>query len=107
MTPGVVAALDRPPLDDGEVKPGGSTAPHALYNIGNSRSEHLQRVIELLERGSNKKARIKALPMQPGDVQDTFADISAIAREHGYQPKTTIDEGVPQFVDWYRKYHDL
>ena len=103
---GIIACLDNPPADNGEVKAGGSRTPHALYNIGNSRSEELTRVIELLERGSNKKARIKALPMQPGDVRDTFADISAIERDHGYKPTTTIDEGVPKFVDWYRAYHN-
>ncbi|MFL6733830.1 MAG: GDP-mannose 4,6-dehydratase [Sphingomicrobium sp.] len=104
---GVIACLDNPPADNGEAKAGGSNTPHALYNIGNSRSEHLMRVIELLERQSNKEAKIKALPMQPGDVQDTFADISAIERDHGYTPKTTIDEGVPRFVDWFRQYHEL
>jgi UDP-glucuronate 4-epimerase len=102
---GVVSCLDGPPADDGTVKAGGSNAPHAIYNIGNSRSEDLMRVVELLERATGRKALIDPQPMQPGDVKETFADISAIERDHGFQPSTTIDEGVPRFVDWYREYH--
>jgi UDP-glucuronate 4-epimerase len=104
---GVIACLDAPPADDGTPKAGGSTAPHALYNIGNHRSEDLMRVVELLEQAVGKKALISPEPMQPGDVRETFADISAIERDHGFKPTTTIDEGVPRFVEWYREYHRL
>jgi len=104
---GVIACLDGPPGDDGSSKAGGSTAPHALYNIGNSRSEDLMRVVELLEQETGRKALIDPRPMQPGDVKDTFADISAIERDHGFKPATTIDEGVPRFVAWYRDYHGV
>jgi UDP-glucuronate 4-epimerase len=104
---GVIACLDGPPADDGEVKAGGSTAPHALYNIGNHRSEDLMKVVELLEQATGKKALLDPQPMQAGDVKETFADISAIERDHGFHPRTTIDEGVPQFVDWYRAYHKV
>jgi UDP-glucuronate 4-epimerase len=104
---GVVACLDGPPLDDGALKAGGSTAPHAIYNIGNSRSEDLMRLIELLEQATGRKALLDPRPMQPGDVKDTFADISAIERDHGFSPSTTIDEGVPKFVRWYRDYHGI
>ena len=104
---GVVACLDRPPDDDGESKAGGSSEPHAIYNIGNNRSEDLMRVVELLEQATGRKALIDPKPMQPGDVPDTFADISAIERDHGFRPTTRIDEGVPRFVDWYRGYHRL
>lgn len=104
---GVVACLDGPPADNGEVKAGGSTSPHALYNIGNSRSEDLMRVIELLERETGRKALLDPKPMQPGDVKETFADISAIERDHGFKPMTSIDEGVPRFVAWYRDYHGI
>ena len=96
-----------PPVDDGEMKAGGSTSPHALYNIGNSRSEDLMRVVELLERETGKKALLDPKPMQIGDVQETFADISAIERDHGFSPATTIDKGVPRFVEWYRRYHGI
>jgi UDP-glucuronate 4-epimerase len=102
---GVVACLDSPPLDDGSVKAGGSIAPHALYNIGNSRSEDLMRVVQLLEEATGKQALLDPQPMQPGDVRDTFADISAIERDLGFSPATTIDDGVPRFVSWYREYH--
>ena len=102
---GVIACLDSPPTDDGSSKAGGSNAPHAIYNIGNNRSEDLMRVVELLEQATGRKALIDPRPMQPGDVKETFADISAIERDHGFAPTTTIDDGVPRFVDWYREYH--
>jgi UDP-glucuronate 4-epimerase len=102
---GVVACLDNPPADDGTEKAGGSTKPHALYNIGNHRCEPLMKVIGLLEQECGRKAEMDMLPMQPGDVQRTYADIDAIQRDLGYQPSTTIDVGVPAFVRWYREYH--
>jgi UDP-glucuronate 4-epimerase len=104
---GVISCLDNPPADDGEMKAGGSTSPHALYNIGNHRSEDLMRVVELLERETGRKALLDPQPMQIGDVKETFADISAIERDHGFEPATSIDEGVPRFVAWYRNYHGL
>ncbi|MBX7528288.1 SDR family NAD(P)-dependent oxidoreductase [Qipengyuania vesicularis] len=104
---GVVACLDSPPADDGAEKAGGSVKPHALYNIGNHRSEKLTRVIELIEQACGKKAEVELLPMQPGDVEKTYADIDAIQRDIGYQPTTSIENGVPQFVDWYRAYHGI
>lgn len=103
---GIVACLDGPPQDNGAEKAGGSTATHAVYNIGNSRSEELMRVVELLEEATGRKALRDDKGMQMGDVKDTFADVSAIARDHGYAPTTTIDVGVPRFVDWYRTYHN-
>jgi UDP-glucuronate 4-epimerase len=102
---GIVACLDGPPKADGLEKAGGSRAPHALYNIGNSRSEDLMRVVALLEAETGRTATRDDRGMQPGDVADTFADISAIERDHGYSPTTTIDEGVPRFVKWYRDFH--
>ncbi|HEX6740898.1 MAG TPA: GDP-mannose 4,6-dehydratase [Sphingomicrobium sp.] len=104
---GVVACLDAPPIDDGSTKAGGSASPHAVYNIGNHRSEDLMRVVELLEQATGVKALLSPEPMQPGDVKETFADISAIERDHGFQPTVTIDQGVPLFVQWYREYHRL
>jgi UDP-glucuronate 4-epimerase len=103
---GVVACLDNPPADDGAEKAGGSTKPHALYNIGNHRCEPLMKVIGILEDECGRKAEMEMLPMQAGDVQRTYADIDAIQRDLGYQPSTTIDVGVPAFVRWYREYHD-
>ena len=104
---GVIACLDGPPADDGEVKAGGSTSPHALYNIGNSRSEDLMRVVELLEQETGRKAIPDPQPMQIADIKESFADISAIQRDHGFEPSTSIDEGVPRFIAWYRDYHGL
>jgi UDP-glucuronate 4-epimerase len=104
---GVVACLDGPPADNGEVKAGGSISPHAIYNIGNHRSEDLMRVVELLESETGRKALADPMPMQIGDVRETFADISAIERDHGFEPRTSIDEGVPRFVAWYKDFHGI
>ena len=104
---GVLGCLDRPPADDGQEKPGGSVKPHALYNIGNNRSEYLMRLIAVLEEACGRKAELNMLPMQPGDVPRTFADITALARDIGYVPSTPIEEGVPRFVEWFRGYTGL
>ena len=104
---GIVACLDGPPADDGQEKAGGSRSPHAIYNIGNHRSEELMRMIRLLEDATGRTAVLESAPLQAGDVKDTFADISAIERDHGFEPKTSIDEGIPRFVDWYRQYHHI
>ena len=104
---GIVACLDGPPADDGALKAGGSTSPHAIYNIGNHRSEDLMRMINLLEAATGREARLDMRPMQPGDVKDTYADISAIERDHGFAPTTSIDDGIPRFVDWYKDYHGI
>jgi len=104
---GVIACLDGPPADDGALKAGGSISPHAIYNIGNHRSEDLMRMIRLLEQATGREAKLDMRPMQPGDVKDTYADISAIERDHGYAPTTSIDEGIPRFVDWYKDYHGI
>ncbi len=104
---GVIAVHDNPPPDNGAEKAGGSVAPHRLYNIGNNRSEPLGRVIELLETATGRQAVRNNLPIQPGDVIRTAADIEAIAGDLGYRPTTTIDVGVPRFVHWYRQYHGV
>ncbi|MGB7404874.1 MAG: NAD-dependent epimerase/dehydratase family protein, partial [Pacificimonas sp.] len=102
---GVVACIDNPTPDDGQAKAGGSISPHRLYNIGNHRSEELSHMIELIEDAVGKKATRNLLPMQPGDVRATYADIDAIQSDLGYAPTTTINEGVPKFVDWWMRYH--
>ena len=104
---GVVACLDSAPANDGTEKAGGSVKPHALYNIGNSQCEPLMKVVGLLEAACGRKAAIEYLPMQPGDVPKTYADISAISRDLGYAPTTDIEVGVPAFVAWYRNYHGV
>jgi UDP-glucuronate 4-epimerase len=104
---GIVAALDNPPPDDGEEKAGGSRGPHRLYNIGNNRSEELTRMIALIEQACGREAIKTLAPMQAGDVRDTYADISAIQRDLGFNPATSIDVGIPRFVSWYKAYHGL
>lgn len=101
---GVVACLDNPPPDDGAPKAGGSLAPHRVYNIGNNRSEELTRLIDIVEAACGKPAIRELRPMQPGDVKDTYADISAIQQDLGFAPRTSLDAGVPRFVDWFRAY---
>jgi UDP-glucuronate 4-epimerase len=104
---GVLACLDAPPADDGALKAGGSMSPHAIYNIGNNRSEDLLRMISVLEQATGREAKLDFAPMQPGDVKDTYADISAIERDHGFVPTTGIDDGIPLFVDWFKDYHGI
>ena len=101
---GIVAALDRPPADDGTLKPGGSTAPHAVYNLGNSRSEELTRFVDVLEAACGRRAVRELAPMQPGDVVETFADVGAAARDLGFAPRTTLEAGLPRFVAWFKAY---
>jgi UDP-glucuronate 4-epimerase len=104
---GVLAAHDNPPPDDGCVKPGGSIAPHRIYNIGNNKPERLIDFIAAIEAACGKKAICDYEPMQPGDVAETYADIDAIRRDLGYAPATSIDVGIPAFVEWYRGYQGL
>ena len=104
---GVVTTLDRPPGDDGAVKAGGSVAPHALYNIGNNQPEELGTLIALIEAACGRSAIRDLQPMQPGDVPATYADLSAIARDLGFAPTTSLAEGVPRFVAWFRDYRGL
>ena len=101
---GVLSALDRPPADDGAVHPGGSLAPHALYNLGNDRPTALRNMLALVEAACGRTAVVELLPMQPGDVVATWADIAASTRDLGFQPAVSLAEGVPRFVDWYRGY---
>ncbi len=101
---GLLSCLDSPPHDDGTTQPGGSKAPHRIYNIGNNQAEELMWVVELIELACGKSARTEYLPLQPGDVQETFADIEPIQKDFGFRPLTRIDDGIPSFVEWYRRY---
>ena len=104
---GITACIGNPPPDDGELKAGGSVAPHRIYNIGNNRSEELTRMISLIEDACGREAIKQMAPLQPGDVPETYADISAISGDLGYAPTTPIDVGIPNFIAWYRDYHGL
>ncbi|MBL6927573.1 MAG: GDP-mannose 4,6-dehydratase [Rhodospirillales bacterium] len=96
---GVVSCMDHPP-SEGE-------ASARVYNIGNSSSESLMDYIGEIERALGMKAEIEFLPMQPGDVAETYADIEAATRDFGFVPKTPISEGVPKFISWYREHYGV
>ncbi len=98
---GVLAALERPPEAAGE------TPPHRLYNLGNNRTEDLMRFIAVLEKACEREARKEFAGMQPGDVRETYADIAPARHDLGFDPKTTIDEGLPRFVAWFREYYGV
>ena len=99
---GVIAALDRPPADDGAAKPGGSHAPHAVYNLGNDRPEALIDFVGLIGKACGIEPVLDLQPMQPGDVTATWADVAPARRHLGYDPATPLAAGIPRFVDWYR-----
>jgi UDP-glucuronate 4-epimerase len=109
---GVIRTLDHPaqpdPTYNAELpNPGTSSAPYRVYNIGTDQPVQLLRFIELLEQNLGRTVEKRLLPMQPGDVPDTWADVSALRRDVGYAPSTSIEEGVKRFVAWYREYHHL
>jgi UDP-glucuronate 4-epimerase len=93
--------------DSDEPDPGTSRAPYRLYNIGNQQPIELMRYIEVIEECVGKKAEKNLLPMQPGDVPDTYADAEDLARDVGYKPNTPIETGVRNFVDWYIDYYQV
>jgi UDP-glucuronate 4-epimerase len=88
-----------------ELDPASSTAPWRIYNIGNNRTVEISRVVELLEQEFGREAKIELLPMQPGDVPETCADIDDLMRDVGFRPATPIEVGVHNFAAWYREYH--
>ena len=107
---GVVAALDRvaaanPQWDGDEPDPATSRAPYRLYNIGNNRPVELMHYIEVLEQCLGRKADKNLLPLQAGDVPDTWADAEDLVRDVGYRPATPVEEGVARFVAWYLDYY--
>jgi len=109
---GVVRALDRvatPNADwrSNEPDPGTSTAPYRLYNIGNQRPVELMHYIEVLEDCLGRKAEKNMLPLQAGDVPDTWADVEDLAADVGYRPQTPVEIGVRRFVDWYLDYYKV
>jgi UDP-glucuronate 4-epimerase len=99
---GVIRALDRPPVDSGT-----GTPPHALYNLGNEKTEKLTGYIATLERALGKKAVMQFEPMQAGDVPRTYADIEASRRDLGFASTTPIGIGIPKFIAWYRDYYGV
>jgi UDP-glucuronate 4-epimerase len=109
---GVVRAMDHvaepnADWDPEQPDPGTSNAPFRLYNIGNSKPVELRRYIEVLEECLGRKAELNLLPMQPGDVPDTWADVQDLADAVGYRPATSVEDGVRQFVDWYVEFYGV
>ncbi|UBB26406.1 NAD-dependent epimerase [Pseudoxanthomonas japonensis] len=107
---GVIRTLDRVPGPDPDYdplapSPATSSAPYRVYNIGNHQPVELLRYIEVLEDCLGRKAERNLLPLQPGDVPDTYADVAALSRDTGYAPSTPIETGVRRFVDWYRDFY--
>ena len=107
---GVVRILDHvarpdPQWSGDEPDPGTSYAPYRIYNIGNHNSVRLTRMIEILEEILGRKAEKNLLPMQPGDVRATCADVDDLVRDVNFAPDTPLEEGVRRFVDWYRDYY--
>jgi UDP-glucuronate 4-epimerase len=103
VVPAVLGVLDAPPAPgDGD-----SAVPHRVYNVGNNRPEALTDYVAILERAIGRKAVIEFAPMQPGDIAETWADIGPIQRDHGFAPTTTIAEGLPRFVAWYRAHYGV
>jgi len=87
--------------------PGTSPAPYRIYNIGNNNPVELMRFIEVLEEALGKKAKKNLLPIQPGDVPATYADVDDLMRDVGFKPSTPIEEGIKRFVEWYKGYYRL
>jgi UDP-glucuronate 4-epimerase len=107
---GVVAATDHLPKPDPEwdsehPNPSTSRAPYRIYNIGNQKPVELLKYIEVLEQCLGKTAQKNLLPLQPGDVPDTWADVEALVKDVGYRPSTPIETGVQRFVEWYLEYY--
>jgi UDP-glucuronate 4-epimerase len=108
----VVRLIDRPPegrtdWDANRPDPATSRAPWIIYNIGNNRPEELTHVVALLEKEFGKPAIKEMLPMQPGDVEATYADVSDLERDIGFRPSTAIEDGIARFAQWYREFHKV
>jgi len=109
---GVIRVLDRPPQPNGnwspeKPDPAASSAPYRIYNIGNNAPIELTYLVEVIEKCVGKKAEKNLLPMQPGDVSATFADIDDLRRDVGFSPSTPIEEGIARFVAWYQEYYGV
>jgi UDP-glucuronate 4-epimerase len=109
---GVVRVMETTPETNPEWSgdnpdPATSRAPWRVYNIGNNQPVELMRYIEVIEDRLGKKAEKNLLPLQPGDVPDTYADVAALTEDVGYKPDTPIEEGVKRFIDWYRDYYKV
>ena len=108
----VLRVLDRPPLPDptwdaAAPDPATSSAPYRIYNVGNHRPVQLVDFVRAIEEATGRTAEIRALPLQAGDVVDTYADIDSLVRDTGFEPRTSIRDGVGRFVAWYRDFYGV
>lgn len=103
---GVIRILEKPPVRR-RSKDGPAAAPYRIFNIGNHRPVEVKKLIQMLESKIGKKALVKPLPMQPGDVPVTYADVDKLKNAVGFSPHTTLEDGVDRFVAWYREYYKL
>ncbi|MGW8315363.1 MAG: NAD-dependent epimerase [Bacteroidales bacterium] len=109
---GIREMIDRPPAPSREWDPGcpdpsGSSAPYRIHNIGNSSPVKLMQFIEALESELGMEAEKELMPIQPGDVEKTWADVSSLKEEYGYNPGTPVEKGISKFVEWYREYYKV
>lgn len=100
-------ATANPEWSAGNPDPGTSKAPWRVYNIGNNTPVELMRFIEVLEDCLGKTAVKNMLPMQPGDVPATYADVDALIADVGYRPETPVEQGIARFIAWYREYYKV
>jgi UDP-glucuronate 4-epimerase len=113
VTKALVRLIDRAPQVGqpgpglgGIQDPGSSIAPWRIYNVGNNKPQELLLVLDILERELGRKANKELLPMQPGDVPTTYADVDDLVRDVGFRPATPIEDGIQRFAAWYRSYHE-
>ncbi len=109
---GVIRVLDQPAIpnqtwDLSQPDPGSSSAPWRIYNIGNNSPVELLDYIKAIEDALGIKADMELLPLQPGDVPDTYADVADLVRDFDYKPTTTINQGVAKFIEWYKNYYNV
>ena len=109
---GIIHVIDKTPEPNPEWSgdnpdPATSTAPYRIYNIGNNNTVELMRYIEVLEECLGKKAKKNMLPLQPGDVEATYADVDDLVRDMDYKPSTTIEDGIKEFIKWYKEYYKV
>jgi UDP-glucuronate 4-epimerase len=109
---GIVRVIDRPaspnPGWSGKTPdPATSYARYRIYNIGNNQPVELMRYIEVLEKSLGKKAKLQMLPMQEGDVPATSANVESLENDVGFRPRTSVEQGVARFVEWYKSYHRI
>ncbi len=109
---GVIRVLNQPAMpnqtwDSSQPDPGSSSAPWRIYNIGNNSPVELLDYIKAIEDALGIKADMELLPLQPGDVPDTYADVADLVRDFDYKPTTTINQGVAKFIEWYKNYYNV